>query len=169
MEKKNDNYILLIIIIVILLAIVGIFYFTEKEETIIEEKKINYILLNDYSRFFTVNSCVYKYITFITNKSSDDLLNVLNKDYVSKNNINIDNIYNYVGNLTGNYNFKSKKIYYQIISKDYIKYYVYGALIKDSLDGNGDKLDYYVIIDLDLKNQLFSVTPYDGKIFKEGI
>ena len=38
---------------------------------------------------------------------------------------------------------------------------------EETIDGLGSKKDYYVIVNLDLENQLFSITPYDGSLFKE--
>jgi len=162
--KKKDNYVLLIIVVVILLSILGIINFSGKDNTKAEndyKNNIQYKLLNDYSRFFTVNSCVYKYITYLSSNKTEDLLKLLNSEYISTNNINSSNIYNFINKLNGNYSFKSMKIYYEEINKNYVRYYVYGYLIQESLDGIGEKEDYYVIVDMDLKNQLFNVTPYD--------
>jgi len=167
--KKKDNYIVLIIICIILLSIVGIMYFDDNDLGNNNFKENEIILLDDYSRFFTINSCVYKYISFITSKSTDNILEVLDSDYIKNNNITKDNIYNHIGELKGNYSFSAKKIYYQEQNKNFIKYYIYGYLIEDIMGTNGKKEDYYIIVNLDLENELFSVSPYDGKIFKEGI
>lgn len=168
MKSKKNNYFILIIICIILLCILGIIYFSEEQEEILETPtKNNYILLNDYSRFFTIESCVDKYINLLSSDKSDSLLEVLDSDYIKSNNITTDNIYNYVNKLDGIYSFKSKKIYYEEISKNFTKYYVYGYLIKEEMDSKGIKSDYYLIINLDLKNNLFSVLPYDGAMFKE--
>lgn len=165
--KKKDNSTILMIISLILLVIVGLLYFLDKDEEVLEKKETEYKLLNDYSRFFTIDSCVYKYITYVSNSKTEDILKVLDSDYVRDNNINSSNLYNYVGTLKGNYTFKTKKIYYEVLNNNYIRYYVYGYLIQDSLDSIGDKQDYYFIVNLDTKNQLFSISPYDGSIFKE--
>lgn len=168
MEKK-DNSTLLMIIALILLVIVGIINFLGKDEEVVDNNETEYKLLHDYSRFFTIDSCIYKYITYVSNNKTEDILKVLDSDYVSNNNINSDNLYEYIDSLNGNYSFKTKKIYYEEVSNNYIKYYVYGYLIQESLDNIGDKQDYYVIVNLDTKNQLFSISPYDGSIFKEDL
>ena len=163
--KKKDNYTLLIIICIILLCIVGLLFLeNETEEVLIEELPV-YKLVDDYSTFFTLNSCAYKYITLINGKKTNDLLNVLDKDYIKNKNIDNNNVYSFIKKLIGNYSFVTKKIYYEENDKD--KYYVYGFLQKESINGIVSKEDYYLIINLDKKNNLFSVTPYDGQIFKE--
>lgn len=164
--KHKNNYRMLIIILVLLLIVLGILFFNN-EETIVEKKEPEIKLLDNYSRFFTINSCVYKYITFISSHKTDDLINVLDDNYSEKHNITKDNVYKYTGELYGNYSFKSKKIYYQEESNKFIKYYVYGYLMKENIDGISNKQDYYLIVYLDLDKQIFSVAPYNGDVFKE--
>lgn len=165
--KEKKDYTLLIIICVILLCIVVLLFLNNNDKEVILSEEPKYRLVEDYSRFFTVNSCVYKYITYLSSNKIDDLLKVLDEDYVNNNNINSDNVYNFVSKLNGNYSFKSKKIYYQVGNDNLVKYFVYGYLIEETIDGIGSKQDYYLIVNLDLENQLFSVSPYDGKMFKE--
>ena len=164
---KKDNYILLIIIAAILISVLGIMYFGKDDSDTNSDNEIQYKLLSDYSKFFTVNSCVYKYISYLSSGDTENILNVLDNDYKLKNNINKNNLFNYVKKLDGSYSFKAKKIYYGEISDDYISYLVYGYLIKDSLGNIISKEDYYITVNMDLNNHLFSVAPYDGKIFKE--
>lgn len=166
--KEKKDYTLLIIICVILLCIVVLLFLNREEKEVILNNEPKYSLLKDYSRFFTVNSCVYKYITYLSSNKTDDLLKVLDEDFVEKNNINANNVYNYVNKLNGNYTFKSKKIYFEVGNEKVVEYLVYGYLIEDAIDGNGNKKDYYLKVNLDLENQLFSVAPYNGEIFKEG-
>lgn len=166
--KEKKDYTLLIIICVILLCIVVLLFLNNgsNDDSILNEEP-KYKLVSDYSRFFTIDSCVYKYITYLNGNKTDDLINILDEEYVNNNGINSNNVYNYVNKLSGNYSFKSKKIYYQVGNDKVIKYFVYGYLIEETIDGMGEKHDYYVIVNLDVENQLFSVTPYDGEMFKE--
>ena len=166
MEKKKD-YTLLIIICVILLCIVVLLFLNKSDEETIFSEEPKYKLVEDYSRFFTVNSCVYKYITYLNGNKTNELLKILDEEYIKNNNIDSNNVYNFINKLNGNYTFKSKKIYYEVNNEKVIKYFVYGYLIEETIDGLGIKKDYYVIVNLDLENQLFSITPYDGSLFKE--
>lgn len=166
--NKKDNYILLIIICVILVCILILLFLNSnsKEETILNEEP-KYKSVSDYSDFYTVSSCAYKYITYLSSNKVYDLINILDEEFVSNNNINTNNIYNYVNKLGGNNTFKAKKMYYQVYNKNIDRYYVYGYLIEETIDGISNKQDYYLIVNLDSKNKLFSVLPYDGKLFKE--
>lgn len=165
--KKNKDYTLLIIICVILICILGLLFLNKDEEDNVQDIP-QYKLVNDYSDFFTVSSCVSKYITYLSNKNTDDLIKILDDEFVLENGINSNNVYNYVNKLSGNYTFKAKKMYYQVDDEKVIKYYVYGYLIEETINGIGTKQDYYLIVNLDTENQLFSVVPYNGELFKEG-
>ena len=165
MTEKKD-YKLLIILCLILGSIVGLLYFNNtKDIKTVEEP--NYGLLKNYSKFFTINSCIYKYINVLSSDKPDELLELLDEDFKESNNINVDNVYKYVEKLNGNYTFKSKKIYYEKGNNKVVKYLVYGQLIEDNMDIIGEKRDLYLILKMDTVNQLFSVAPYDGKVFKE--
>lgn len=165
--KEKKDYTLLIIICIILLCIVALLFLNKDDEEIILSKEPKYRLVEDYSRFFTVNSCVFKYITYLNSNKTDDLLKILDEEYIKDNNITNNNVYNFVNKLNGNYSFKSKKIYYEVGNDKLVKYFVYGYLIEEMIDGIGSKQDYYLIVNLDLENQLFSVAPYNGNMFKE--
>ena len=164
MENKKSNYPLLIIISIILLSIIGIMYFEEDNNIAINKKESNYSLLKDYSMFYTIDSCVNKYIDLLAKNSVDDILLLLDSNYINDNKITKDNVFKYINKIDGVYSFKTKEIY----NKDNENsYYVYGNLIKESINGLGEKIDYYVIINIDKKNRLFSVIPDDGSKFME--
>lgn len=166
--KKKDNYILLIIIICILVSVLGLLYLNKMDSNNNDKEESKYYLLNDYSRFFTINSCVNKYITSLQSNKYDNVLKLLDKEYIESNNISSDNVSNYVDNLNGNYNYITNKIYYTELSKNIINYYVKGYLVSDELDNiSNDKIDKYYIVKFDLTNNLFSITPIESSKYKE--
>jgi len=168
---KNDKKIILIIILVLLLFAGMVLYnYINKEESndLVNYENTSYQLLNDYSRFFTVNSCVYKYVQYLQKEDFESLFQVLDKKYVEDNGINQNNIYRFLPNLSnGIYSYVSKKIYYEEIGKNYITYYVNGYVIQDTMDSSSEKQYYSFIVNLDTKNEIFSIAPYTGNIFKE--
>ena len=171
MEKINKTKIILFIIFIILVSF-SLFIFNNQNKVEIEDNKNNkkeVLLLNDYNRFFTVNSCVYKYINYLQTKDINSILKVLNKDYLILNNIDSNNIFNYVEDLNGIYSFKSKEIYYEKINDNNYIYYVYGELIKESINGYVEINERYYTLNFDIKNQLFDITPFDNIGYKEVI
>lgn len=127
-------------------------------------------IVKSSSKFYTVSNCVYRYITYVQSKSSDNVLLTLDSKYKKDNNINKDNIFEKINVLDGNYNFEGRKMYQQKLNDDTTKYYVYGYLRKEVMNPSlaEEPLDYYVIVTLNTKNKTFSITPYDGEIFISG-
>ena len=167
MREKKDHTVL-IHISIILICIFGLLFLfnNKKDNTIIEEKKI-YRLVKDYSRFFTVNSCIYRYFTYLSNKDVDSLLKVLNEDYIKKNNIDSNNLFDFVPNLDDNYSFTSTKMYSSKISDNYFEYYVYGYTTKDGYEIDLEKKYYYFRVDFDQENTTFSIMPISQTEFEE--
>lgn len=136
----------------------------EKEN--IEVNKVR--LLNDYSRFFTVESSLYKFINYIQMKDTESLLKILDDEYEKSNNVTALNVLEFLGYLNGSYTFKAKKIYYENIDENVTKYYVYGIVLEDIMDKYvKDGIDKYYEVTFDTSNKTYSVAPYFGDIFKE--
>ena len=134
-----------------------------------KEEKNKVVLLNDYNEFFTVNSSIFKFIGYLQNKDYDNVLKILDSDYKTNNNINLNNITSFVENLEGNHTFSSKKIYYEILDDNHTKYYVHGYLTKDIIDGYSERLDRYYIVIFNTKDRIFSIIPSDEINYKEVI
>lgn len=166
---KKSRLILFIVFLSLCLLSLYIYNSIYSNDVKSEENSSKYVLLSDYSRFFTVNSCIYKYVVYVENKDVKSLLSVLDEDYKNDKGINESNIFDFVDQLNGNYSFKSKKIYYEKIGDNKFKYYVNGFLYKESIDGLENEEERNYIVNMDNENQLFSIAPYDGKIFKEGV
>lgn len=169
MKLKKHDYILIIIcviVVVITFLIVGSGNSNNNENKL--NQRNNYILLNDYSRFFTLESCVYKYIVYLQSRDSDSLLKLLNPEYVKKNSITQDNIFDFLGYLDGMFTFKAKEIYYEKISNNVIKYYIYGQVIQEMIDTfSSVGTDKYFVVQLDTKNMTYTIEPSDSTLFSE--
>lgn len=169
MDKKADkNQKVFAIIIVIAVLILGIYKFFF-EKNFFEEEKIDtetISVVEDNSRFFTVSSCVSKYINYLSDRNTENLLIVLSKEFKKNNSINAENIYNYIGSVDANVTFSPKKIFQQRVSKSIYRYYVYGYIEADLMDSVSAKQDYYLIVILDESNMSFAVEPYNGNLFK---
>lgn len=167
-DKAERNKKILAIVIVIAVLILGIYkFFFEKEGT--EEEKIDtktISVLYDNSRFFTVSSCVSKYINYLSLLDTNNLLVLLSNDYKEKNEVNSSNLYNYIGTINGSYSFTANKMLEQRLSKSVYKYYVKGFIQEELMDTMGIRQEYYIVVILDEKNMTFAIEPYDGSLFK---
>lgn len=168
MKLRKSDYKLIIIAIVLVIISLIIFNISPNKDENKGEVNTQIKLLKDYSRFYTVNSCVYKYIVNLQSKNTNNLMKLLDEEYLTNNNINSNNIYNNLENLNGNYTFDSKEIYYEELSDNVIKYYVYGNIIEDTINGySTNKLVTYYIVKMDTQNMTFSISPSSENIFKE--
>lgn len=130
-------------------------------------------IVTNYSNFYTVNSCIYRVITYVAANDTDSLLAVLDDNYEKENKITSANILNLFKTVNSSSTFVSKKMYYETINSNITKYYVYGY-IQDNViyDGNSivkpNEVESYFIVYLDKTNNTFSVEPYSGEIFTNG-
>lgn len=166
MRKYKDYIIIIIILSLIVISLTVLSSLNKDKQNDNNQILINYKVEEDYSKFFTVNSCIYKYIEYLTKKDTTNILKVLNEDYVKNNNINNSNLYNYLDNLNGIYTFSAKKMY-KDDTDDLVKYYVYGYLVKETINGSADKTEKYFILNLDENNLTFDIMPSDSKTFSE--
>ena len=168
MKKDNTKFLAVFLVLLTIIVLAVSFFSKEKKE----EKGELYIVTSP-SQFFTVNSCIYRTITYVSKKNTDSLMNVLDKNYLKKNSIKKENVLTVFPKIEENSTFVSKKMYYKKLSKYITKYYVYGMIKKEILHDysnieNEDSIEKYFIVTLDSKNQTFSIEPCDKKTFLEG-
>lgn len=166
MKENNLKKIWLISIFVLLIAFSMYLVFINRDEASFDsETHAKYEIVKNYNDFYTVNSCVFRYITYLQSSDADALLKVLDEDYIKENSINKDNVLNTLVKYDGNVTFSSKKMYEEKESSTVYKYYVYGYVEKDVMDSFPEQIETYFIVRLDKKNNIFTIEPYDGKIF----
>lgn len=159
-EKKD-----IVLFVVLSLALLYYTFVKIKDK---REEENTYTIVNNASTFFTIENCANKYIGAYSSSDKDTLLALLDDSYKRKNGIGLDNITDKLGSLDGDFSIKAKKMYKKSAKKNYTSYYMYGLLREDTMDGFDYGTDYYLIVTVDEKNYTFSITPYDGSIFKEG-
>jgi len=169
MDKKVErNKKILAIVLVSLVVLLGIYNLFFNKSDVVDEKidTETISIVDDNSRFFTVSSCVSKYLNYLSSKDTDNLLILLSEEFKTVNSITDLNIYSYIGSLDEPKNFSPRKMYEQRLSKSIYKYYVYGYIYSESIDSIASKQEYYLVVLLDEKNMTFAIEPYDGSMFK---
>lgn len=166
-DKKN---LIAIVLVIITVLVVIISYFFNNED---KEKNIEIKIVTNYSDFYTVNSCIHRTVGYLSQKDSDSVYYVLNEKYKKENNINKNEVLNIFDSVDENSTFVSKKMYYEEISENLVKYYIEGYIeqniIYDEYDFvDNSNLNNYFIVYLDRDNKTFSVEPYNGEFFKSG-
>ena len=169
MDKLKNKDVWLIIIFILLIVIMFFITKRENESSVDNKSTSNYTIVTDANDFFTVEGCVNRYIGVLSNKENKNMIKLLDSEYIKKESITEENVFNKISPLNGIFTFNGKEIYYEKVNKDVYKYYAYGKLKQDTINGNDLGTDYYLIITMNKEKLLFNVTPYDGMIFKEGM
>ena len=166
MNKKVFGILIAIMIVVLIIILIiirlikrddsGINYntvFTEEDQLgdvpIIYEKE----KLENSTIFYTVEDCINVYFKTVEEKDTSALLCLLDKEYISKNNITSDNVLNYVDKLNNGDTFIATDMYEARNDNIYI-YIVEGT--KD--DGKYTNNVYY-IVKFDDNHLTYNITP----------
>ena len=166
-DKSKLVAITLVIITILVVVITNLFNKGEQQK----ENKIE--IVTNYSNFYTVDSCLYRTITYIASKDNESLLTLLSNNYKKENNIDNNNVLELFVEIEEDSLFVSKKMYYEQINNNITKYYVHGQIKKnqildDELIYREDYKDTYFIVYLDTENKTFAIEPYNGDIFIGG-
>lgn len=181
-EKKKVIAIVLIILCLLLISIFLVYSLNNNKKE--EDKKFpeenthisSYYLntsknnvVTNRDDFFTAQSCVQKYILYITQKDKESIYKLLDKSYIDQFKVTKDNVLEHVENLSGEITFKAKKMYFDKVNENFYKYYVIGEILEEKMDENPKSMgEFKVTVNMDLENMLFSIVPYGyGGTFHE--
>lgn len=167
--KDKSKLVAIILVIITILVVILTNLFNKDDKQL--ENKIE--IVTNYSNFYTVDSCLYRTITYIASKDSQSLLSILSSNYKKENNIDSSNILSLFNSIEEDSIFISKKMYYEKINNNITKYYVYGLveknqIIDDALTLDNQYTNQYFIVYLDTTNKTFAIEPYNGDIFIGG-
>jgi len=168
--KDNSKVVALVLVVLTIIVLLITFISNKNGQTLKENNKV---IVTNYSDFYTVNSCLYRTITYLSEKNKDALILLINDNYKKENKINKENVLELFSEVNLDSTFVSEKMYYESLTSSLEKYYVKG-FIKENTISDDDillKQDYesvYFIVYLDSSKNIFSIEPYDGKIFKVG-
>ena len=174
--KKN---VFISIIIFLIIAIVAILIIMNKIEDNNIQKQNNIVIQqNKYekiekvksaSAYFTVQSCVNKYINYVGNKDTNSLLKLLDSKYIEDNNVTKDNVLEKVENIDGLVIFEAKEMYVKEVDENNKIYYVSGILKEEGLERYITiDTDFDITVNMNFSNNIFSVIPFgNGGLFNE--
>lgn len=165
-EERNKRILLIVLVAaVILLGVYKLFFENKKEQAEqIDTETIS--VVTNANDFYTVSSCVSKFLSYLSINDTENLLILLSDEYKKENSVTQDNIYNFISALNGVYNFNPRKMFVQRTNKNTYKFYIYGLIEQESMELISDSMDYYIVVILDKENGTFAIEPYDGSMFK---
>ena len=146
MNKTSKIELSIVILLVVIFC--GSFIYMKSMEVMKDNESINtdVVALADVNRFFTIDSAISKYFSYITLKDGESLLSILDEDYISRNNITTANIYQFVGNYNSNIKTSLEEAYRVSSYKNIYKYYTKVVLNEETLyDSTLQGYNYYIV------------------------
>ena len=168
--NKTEKIELSVVIILVVVLVFSFVYvkFTENKK---EEETINteVVALADVNRFFTIDSAISKYFSYITLKDNESLLKILDEDYIERNNITASNISNYVGNYDDNIRSSLEEAYQVSSYNNIYKYYVKVVLKAETLYESTLQGYVYYIVTINENELTFAIEPISDIIYSNKV
>ena len=162
--KKDDIKTLIVIVIVCAICLILVLIFSREKNT----DKLEAV--KEYNTYFSVTNYMNSYISYLSNNDGEAVYSMLSKEYISKNNINQNNVFNIVDTYDPN-SLLTLKItsikQVKVTSSSYI-YYIKGQLLKNTFD-NTEIINnnYEVLLLADYKTLSESVYPLKGNNYEK--
>ena len=162
MKYDNKKTILLGVFFIAVLFLLILFLINTENNKSVSN---NIVLVNDPSEFYTVSSCLTKYVTYVSSKDNEKIYIMLDSNYIDKNNITVDNVFDFISLYDGEYTQSSIRMYSQQINSYTTKYYVKYVINQSIMDVATEDIIQYAIVVLNERELSFSIEPYDGEMF----
>lgn len=168
--NKTEKIEVAIIIILIIIFCSTIIYAKNVDKKVDSEKIDNTVSpLKDVNRYFSIDSAISKYISYVESQDKSAILKILNSKYIKDNQITTDNLFNYITAYETTYKSNTREIY-QVSKHDNIyKYYAKVRINNELLDSsNFVRFDYFEIT-IDEENLTFAIEPISSIIYQDKI
>lgn len=162
------SMVILMIFFAIIIGIVLFFSFIENSKKNKTEFE-NLEMLTDTSLFFSVSKNINKLYDFLGSNSSESVLDILDKDYITNNKLNINNVVDYFGFKDENVRYYPVDMY--VIGKNnYLLFYVNGYIKNDDYSGDNKIIDEVsFIVNYDIDKYAFTLELIDKKKYDKFI
>lgn len=179
--KVIKKLIIILIITVLIIFTILLIKYNKKNDTSetntlsynndLGEQKTEITKVKSASAYFTVQSCVNKYILYISEQDKESIYNLLDFEYIEENNINRDNILNKIEKIPEQVTFEAEKMYVEEIDDNHSKYYTSGVLKQNNLEESIIiNNNFNIAVNMDFDNMIFSIIPLEnGGVFDEKI
>lgn len=168
--KNKKGLIIAIVSILCLVLIVSYFALFKSNKTNNKNLNTKVKLTTNYSMFFTVSGCINTYYSYVGKLDGENVIKLLNSDYIKNNKINKNNVFDKITSYENNIvTFKAKKMYEAMLNSKITIYYVYGDVYLTTVQGDKKTEDAYLEVRIDNSNRLFDITPINKDFYEEVI
>ena len=163
--KKLKKCIIILSISIMAVIVLFILMQLKQEKQLdnkIEDKNIEIPAISktiDDNQFYRVNQCIKTYLEEIELENAEISLSLLDETYIKENQIDSNNIENYVSNYKEKESYRTKEMYEQT-EENYTTYWVKARI---------DQKDTFFQVAIDENNQTFSIMPITQKQYQKAI
>ncbi len=153
--------VIMAILIVILIILLSVRKENIQEEAGEEGETLQFQIIREQDRdtFFTVEECVNQYINQVFRQDYEKIYHLLDEEYKNLYQITLENVKNYVERFVKPQNFSAKEMYEIQVGVNQYRFLVKGTLKEQEMEEVAEEKDYYITIQLDYTNGIFTVFP----------
>ena len=163
---KTEITVIIILLIIFLSSIIYTKYIEIKLENTIDKK---IVAVSDINRFFSIDSSLSKYYSYIIRNNKNNLLKVLDKDYIKRNNISTNNILTFLNPFKVNMKSNLEEAYQFSVYKNIYKYYTKVSIKEETIYTSTLQRYDYFIVTVDENNLTFAIEPINENIYTSKI
>lgn len=167
MSKENRVKIgIVAFLFLICFIVITIVYFNRKETEQPKEENLPFNMqrVTEYNIFFSVVNNINQYLYYNSSSNSVALYNILNSEYISENNITLNNVLTKLELYKNSVSFKAKNMFVEENSNNNL-YYVLGDIIESEFEDTvviKENAKFFILIDY--SNISVSIYPVNKEI-----
>ena len=166
MKHIKNIIIIILVIMIICMIILFLLLWTKKNNNVLGEtgeegETLQFQITREQDRdtFFTVEECVNQYVNQVFRQDYEKIYHLLDEEYKNLYQITQENIKNYIEIFAKPQIFSAKEMYEMQVGIDEYRFLVKGTLKSQEMDEIAEEKDYYITIQLDYTNEIFTVFP----------
>jgi hypothetical protein len=162
-EDQRKVLMMWFFLLIFLIGLVVLIANNKIKKRVVDEKYKTYVVVRDYSRYYTITNILDKYYTTIYNKNYESVIKMLDADYVKDNNITKDNLEDFIKTYDARTTYQGSLMCSKRLGKGYTSYYVSGEVVGANSYKIYDTKYYEVLLN---ENQVtFTVKEIDSNQF----
>ena len=137
-----------------------------QNQNTVQEQGTNLYKVTNRDNFYTVASCINKYLGYLVSGNSENVYNTLDIKYRLENNITKNNVFEKVWKPEMMQIFEAEEMKYAT-KGNITNYFVRGTVRDDIMDEIADQNKFYIKVNIDSKFKIFSIEEISKEQFVE--
>lgn len=165
MSKESSIKIGIVSLFFFICIVIFLIVYVNKKENhkIPEENNLPFQMqkVTDYTFFFSVVNTMNQYLNYNSSKNNIALYNFLNKEFITENKVDINNIFTKLEMYENHPSFKAKEMYYEENKQNNLYYVVGDIIVEEFEDSTTIKENAKFFVQIDYSNLSVSIYPLE--------